>query len=74
MIKVEGPGSLYLGIAPALTRSLLYGGLRLGLYEPCKHACEHVFDSSNFAFKFASGAVSGALATALTNPTEVLKV
>ncbi|XP_078179230.1 mitochondrial substrate carrier family protein isoform X1 [Carex rostrata] len=74
MIKVEGPGSLYLGIAPALTRSLLYGGLRLGLYEPCKQACEYVFGSSNFAFKFASGAVSGALATALTNPTEVLKV
>ncbi|XP_020101937.1 mitochondrial substrate carrier family protein ucpB [Ananas comosus] len=74
MVKTEGAGALYLGLAPALTRSVLYGGLRLGLYEPCKYTSEYLFGSSNFGMKFASGAVSGALATALTNPTEVLKV
>ncbi|KAE8819968.1 mitochondrial substrate carrier family protein ucpB [Hordeum vulgare] len=31
MVEREGPRSLYLGFAPALTRSLIYGGLRLGL-------------------------------------------
>jgi solute carrier family 25 uncoupling protein 8/9 len=55
-------------------RSLIYGGLRLGLYEPCKHVCSYAFGSTNFAFKFASGVVAGALATALTNPMEVVKV
>nr|CAD1817003.1 unnamed protein product [Ananas comosus var. bracteatus] len=74
MVKTEGAGALYLGLAPALTRSVLYGGLRLSLYEPCKYTSECLFGSSNFGMKFASGAVSGALATALTNPTEVLKV
>uniref|UniRef100_A0ACD5Y5L4 Uncharacterized protein n=1 Tax=Avena sativa TaxID=4498 RepID=A0ACD5Y5L4_AVESA len=74
MVKKEGPRSLYLGFAPALTRSLVYGGLRLGLYEPCKHVCSYAFGSTNFAFKFASGVVAGALATTLTNPMEVLKV
>ncbi|KAF7071102.1 hypothetical protein CFC21_076513 [Triticum aestivum] len=74
MVEREGPRSLYLGFAPALTRSLIYGGLRLGLYEPCKHVCSYAFGSTNFAFKFASGVVAGALATALTNPMEVLKV
>ncbi|WOL18565.1 mitochondrial substrate carrier family protein ucpB isoform X1 [Canna indica] len=37
MVKNEGPGSLYLGLGPALTRSLIYGGLRLvatGLTNP----------------------------------------
>jgi len=74
MVEAEGTRSLYLGLAPALTRSVVYGGLRLGLYEPCKHACSYAFGSTNFAFKFASGVIAGSLATALTNPVEVLKV
>lgn len=74
IVKIEGPGALYLGLAPALARSVLYGGLRFGLYEPCKRLCDFMFDSTNIIVKIASGAFSGALATALTNPTEVLKV
>jgi solute carrier family 25 uncoupling protein 8/9 len=74
MVEAEGTRSLYLGLAPALTRSVVYGGLRLGLYEPCKHVCSYAFGSTSFAFKFASGVVAGGLATALTNPMEVLKV
>lgn len=65
---------MYLGFTPALTRSIVYGGLRLGLYEPSKHACDIAFGSSNFLVKIASGVFSGAIATALTNPIEVLKV
>lgn len=74
IIKSEGPRALYLGLGPALTRSVLYGGLRLGLYEPCKYICDYMFGSTNFLVKVASGAFSGAIATALTNPAEVLKV
>ncbi|KAI4340236.1 hypothetical protein MLD38_025095 [Melastoma candidum] len=74
VVKKEGPSSLYLGLTPALTRSILYGGLRLGLYEPTKHFSETVCGSSNIFVKLASGAFSGAIATALTNPVEVVKV
>ncbi|OIV91303.1 hypothetical protein TanjilG_01834 [Lupinus angustifolius] len=74
VVKNEGPKSLYLGLTPALTRSVIYGGLRLGLYEPCKHACDLAFGSSNVLVKIASGMFAGAFATALTNPIEVLKV
>lgn len=74
MVKKEGPKSLYLGFMPALTRSVLYGGIRLGLYEPSKYVCKWAFGSTNLLLKIASGAFSGALATALTNPVEVLKV
>lgn len=74
VMKNEGPKSLYLGLTPALTRSLLYGGLRLGLYEPSKYACDWAFGSNNILFKIASGAFSGAISTAVTNPVEVLKV
>lgn len=65
---------MYLGLTPALTRSVLYGGLRLGLYEPTKYVCELAFESTNILVKIASGAFSGSVATALTNPVEVLKV
>ncbi|KAJ6680234.1 MITOCHONDRIAL DICARBOXYLATE CARRIER-RELATED [Salix purpurea] len=74
VLKKEGPKALYLGLMPALIRSVLYGGLRLGLYEPSKYACNLAFGSSNILLKIASGAFSGAVATALTNPVEVLKV
>ncbi|CAN0920010.1 Mitochondrial substrate carrier family protein ucpB [Linum grandiflorum] len=74
ILKNDGPKGLYLGLTPALTRSVLYGGLRLGLYEPSKYACNMAFGSTNIFLKIASGAFAGALATALTNPTEVLKV
>ncbi|KAI9182673.1 hypothetical protein LWI28_027720 [Acer negundo] len=74
LLKNEGPKSLYLGLTPSLMRSVLYGGLRLGLYEPTKNACDWAFGSTNILLKIASGAFAGATATALTNPTEVLKV
>ncbi|KAF9623163.1 hypothetical protein IFM89_037744 [Coptis chinensis] len=74
MVKNEGPRAMYLGLVPALTRSVSYGGLRLGLYEPTKYFCDWAFGSSNVLLKVASGAFSGAIATALTNPMEVLKV
>lgn len=73
-LKNEGPRSLYLGLTPALTRSVLYGGLRLGLYEPSKYACDWAFGSTNVFVKIASGAFAGSVATSLTNPIEVLKV
>ncbi|XP_050265596.1 uncharacterized protein LOC126709413 [Quercus robur] len=74
ILKNEGPRSMYLGLAPALTRSVAYGGLRLGLYEPSKYVCEQVFGSTNIFVKIASGAFAGGFATALTNPVEVVKV
>ncbi|XP_051142319.1 uncharacterized protein LOC127259192 isoform X2 [Andrographis paniculata] len=74
VVKNEGVRSLYLGLTPALMRSVLYGGLRLGLYEPSKYVCELAFESTNVFMKIASGAFAGCAATALTNPMEVLKV
>ncbi|XVE77702.1 hypothetical protein DITRI_Ditri13aG0084200 [Diplodiscus trichospermus] len=74
VLKNEGPKSLYLGLTPSLTRSLVYGGLRFGLYEPSKYACDWAFGSNNIFTKIASGAFAGAISTASTNPMEVVKV
>uniref|UniRef100_A0A0D3ASK9 Mitochondrial substrate carrier family protein n=1 Tax=Brassica oleracea var. oleracea TaxID=109376 RepID=A0A0D3ASK9_BRAOL len=74
LLKNEGPRSLYLGLTPALTRSVLYGGLRLGLYEPTKVSFDWAFGSTTVLVKIASRAFAGAFSTALTNPVEVVKV
>ncbi|KAI3979649.1 hypothetical protein MKX01_013744 [Papaver californicum] len=62
------------GFTHPLGTDLLSNGLRLGLYEPSKYVCDWAVGSSNVLVEIASGAFSGAIATALTNPTEVLKV
>lgn len=74
LVKYEGPHTLYSGLMPALVRSVIYGGLRIGLYEPCKYVSDSAFGCTNVMTKLASGAISGSFATALTNPAEVLKV
>ncbi|GFZ04647.1 mitochondrial substrate carrier family protein [Actinidia rufa] len=68
VVKSEGPKSFYLGLIPAFVRSVFYGGLRLGLYEPRKYVYCMAFESSNVLVKIAFGAFSGAIATALTQP------
>ncbi|CAN7042387.1 unnamed protein product [Brassica rapa subsp. trilocularis] len=74
LLKNEGPRSVYLGLTPSLTRSVLYGGLRLGLYEPTKVSFDWAFGSTTVLVKIASGAFAGGFSTALTNPVEVFKV
>ncbi|XP_057782435.1 uncharacterized protein LOC131000510 isoform X2 [Salvia miltiorrhiza] len=74
LVKNEGLRALYMGLTPGLVRSLFYGGLRLGLYEPSLRLSEMAFGSPNILTKVVVGAFSGALATAVTNPVEVLKV
>ncbi|KAG2437541.1 hypothetical protein HYH02_011184 [Chlamydomonas schloesseri] len=36
IVRHEGVVSLWSGLPPAVARGFLYGGMRLGLYEPCK--------------------------------------
>ncbi|KAK4780443.1 hypothetical protein SAY87_016549 [Trapa incisa] len=74
IVNNEGLRALYMGLMPALIRSILYGGLRLGLYEPSKYVCDWAFGSTGLLLKAASGAFAGAFATAVTNPVEVIKV
>jgi solute carrier family 25 uncoupling protein 8/9 len=36
--KTEGAGALFRGLTPGLQRQLLFGSIRLGLYEPVRGA------------------------------------
>lgn len=74
LVSIEGAGSLYKGISAALLRSLTYGSLRLGLYEPFKEYFSINTASQPLGYKILSGVMAGSVATLCTNPIELIKV
>eukprot|EP00227_Mantoniella_beaufortii_P016106 CAMPEP_0197605092 /NCGR_PEP_ID=MMETSP1326-20131121/42459_1 /TAXON_ID=1155430 /ORGANISM="Genus nov. species nov., Strain RCC2288" /LENGTH=300 /DNA_ID=CAMNT_0043172837 /DNA_START=76 /DNA_END=978 /DNA_ORIENTATION=+ len=74
--KEEGLGALWKGITPGLHRQCLFGGLRIGLYEPVKNfyvGPDHKGDVP-LHLKIASGLTTGALGISIASPTDLVKV
>ncbi|OVA15545.1 Mitochondrial brown fat uncoupling protein [Macleaya cordata] len=74
--REEGLASLWKGIVPGLHRQCIYGGLRIGLYEPVKSfyvGSDFVGDVPLFK-KILAALTTGALAIAVANPTDLVKV
>ncbi|KAF6175999.1 hypothetical protein GIB67_032622 [Kingdonia uniflora] len=74
--REEGLSALWKGIIPGLHRQCIYGGLRIGLYEPVKG----LYCGSDFvgdvplSKKILAALTTGALAIAVANPTDLVKV
>ncbi|GLC46282.1 hypothetical protein PLESTB_000994600 [Pleodorina starrii] len=47
LVREEGALSLTSGMSPAVVRGFLYGGMRLGLYGPCRDALQTVASESS---------------------------
>ncbi|KAJ1389621.1 Mitochondrial carrier UCP-like [Sesbania bispinosa] len=74
--REEGFSALWKGIVPGLHRQCLYGGLRIGLYEPVKTlyvGADHVGDVP-LSKKILAALTTGALAITVANPTDLVKV
>lgn len=74
--KEEGIASLWKGIVPGLHRQCIYGGLRIGMYEPVKNLYigkDHVGDVP-LTKKILAALTTGALAITVANPTDLVKV
>lgn len=71
--REEGATALWRGLVPALHRQVVYGGLRIGLYEPVKAQTNKVF-GDGFSSKVAAGLATGALGIAVASPTDLVKV
>eukprot|EP00878_Enallax_costatus_P031234 GHUV01034137.1.p1 GENE.GHUV01034137.1~~GHUV01034137.1.p1 ORF type:complete len:250 (+),score=50.70 GHUV01034137.1:74-823(+) len=74
--REEGAGALWKGLEPGLHRQVVYGGLRIGLYEPVKQIFVgkgHVGDVP-LHLKIASGLTTGAIAITVASPTDLVKV
>lgn len=77
--KEEGAAALWKGWQPGLHRQCLFGGLRIGLYDPVKAQVGKIMDGegvkeSSFATKVVSGLLTGGFAIAIANPTDLVKV
>jgi solute carrier family 25 uncoupling protein 8/9 len=74
--REEGARALWSGIEPGLHRQVLYGGLRIGLYEPVKRAFMggDIDKVAPLHIKIAAGMTTGAVAIAIASPTDLVKV
>lgn len=75
LIKAEGPSALFKGLQPALVRQSTYGSLRYGLYGPIKNSMGIAPGQPVPLWKkVVAGGGAGAVASAIANPTDLLKV
>ncbi|GMH42066.1 hypothetical protein BSKO_09985 [Bryopsis sp. KO-2023] len=74
--KEEGAGALWKGIVPGLHRQCLFGGFRIGMYEPVKNVIvgkDHVGEVP-LHLKIFSGLATGAMGICIASPTDLVKV
>ncbi|KAH1239703.1 Mitochondrial uncoupling protein 2 [Glycine max] len=74
--REEGISALWKGIVPGLHRQCLYGGLRIGLYDPVKtFLVGSAFVGEVPLYHMILAALlTGALAITIANPTDLVKV
>ncbi|PIA60527.1 hypothetical protein AQUCO_00300192v1 [Aquilegia coerulea] len=74
--REEGLSALWKGIIPGLHRQCIYGGLRIGLYEPVKsfYVGSDFVGDVPLSKKILAALTTGALAIAVANPTDLVKV
>lgn len=72
--REEGTGALWKGLGPGLQRQVIYGGLRIGLYDPVKKACTEIAGGDSIGVKIAAGLLSGAIGITVASPTDLVKV
>ncbi|TYH22347.1 hypothetical protein ES288_A04G121100v1 [Gossypium darwinii] len=74
--REEGLAALWKGVIPGLHRQCLFGGLRIGMYEPVKNfyvGKDHVGDIP-LTKKILAALTTGALGITVANPTDLVKV
>jgi hypothetical protein len=75
LVGTEGVQALFKGLPPALLRQSVYGSLRYGLYTPIRDLLNSGNSGSATLWqKVVAGASAGASASALANPTDLIKV
>ncbi|KAL6200288.1 hypothetical protein ACLB2K_030070 [Fragaria x ananassa] len=74
--REEGLGALWNGIIPGLQRQCIYGGLRIGLYDPVKLFLvgSAFVGEIPIYHKVLAALLTGALAIVVANPTDLVKV
>lgn len=78
LTRTEGRTALFKGLPPALVRQATYGSLRYGLYQPIRNSLGVPAGTPATQIplwkKVVAGGCAGALASAVANPTDLVKV
>uniref|UniRef100_UPI0037E6FDE0 dicarboxylate carrier UCP2-like n=1 Tax=Semicossyphus pulcher TaxID=241346 RepID=UPI0037E6FDE0 len=74
MVKTEGPRSLYSGLVAGLHRQMSFASVRIGLYDTMKQFYTRGSDNAGIGVRLLAGCTTGAMAVALAQPTDVVKV
>uniref|UniRef100_A0A3Q3ABQ4 Dicarboxylate carrier UCP2 n=1 Tax=Kryptolebias marmoratus TaxID=37003 RepID=A0A3Q3ABQ4_KRYMA len=72
--KTEGPRNLYNGLLAGLQRQLCFSSIRIGLYDTMKQLYSRGSEHTGLGTRLLAGGTTGALAVALAQPTDVVKV
>uniref|UniRef100_A0A8D2CEV6 Uncoupling protein 2 n=1 Tax=Sus scrofa TaxID=9823 RepID=A0A8D2CEV6_PIG len=74
MVRNEGPRSLYNGLVAGLQRQMSFASIRIGLYDSVKHFYTKGSEHAGIGSRLLAGSTTGALAVAVAQPTDVVKV
>ncbi|XP_043833782.1 mitochondrial uncoupling protein 2-like isoform X1 [Dromiciops gliroides] len=74
MMKTEVPGSLYNWLVAGLQRQMSFASVRIGLYDSVKQLYTNGSEYAGIGSSLLAGCTTGALAVAIAQPTDVVKV
>ncbi|XP_073335587.1 dicarboxylate carrier UCP2-like [Pagrus major] len=74
MVRTEGPRSLYNGLVAGLQRQMSFASVRIGLYDSMKQFYTRGTESAGIVTRLMAGCTTGAMAVAVAQPTDVVKV
>lgn len=74
MVKTEGPRSLYNGLVAGLQRQMSFASVRIGLYDSVKQFYTKGSEHAGIGSRLLAGCTTGAMAVAVAQPTDVVKV
>uniref|UniRef100_A0A8C5MAV2 Uncoupling protein 2 n=1 Tax=Leptobrachium leishanense TaxID=445787 RepID=A0A8C5MAV2_9ANUR len=74
MVKTEGPRSLYNGLVAGLQRQMSFASVRIGLYDSVKQFYTKGSEHVGIGSRLLAGCTTGAMAVAVAQPTDVVKV
>ncbi|KAH0625281.1 hypothetical protein JD844_033738 [Phrynosoma platyrhinos] len=74
MVRNEGPKSLYNGLVAGLQRQMSFASVRIGLYDSVKQLYTKGSEHVGIGSRLLAGCTTGAMAVAVAQPTDVVKV
>ncbi|XP_077422733.1 dicarboxylate carrier UCP2-like [Vanacampus margaritifer] len=74
IVRTEGPRGLYNGLVAGLHRQMSFASVRVGLYDTMKQFYSGGSENAGIASRLLAGCTTGAMAVAVAQPTDVVKV